>query len=100
MRDPERIDPFLAAFGELWKQHPDMRFGQLFMNLVRDEEGDFLDPWEWEEDEFLSRIEGYDAYARDHNARVMTELEENIKGIPGGLELLKRLREEMEADGS
>ena len=34
MRDPERIDLFLKKFGELWKEVPDWRFGQLVDNVM------------------------------------------------------------------
>ena len=34
MRDINRIDPLLAKLGELWKLYPDMRFGQLIINLL------------------------------------------------------------------
>ena len=33
MRDKNRIDPFMIEFAELWKRYPDLRFGQLVMNL-------------------------------------------------------------------
>ena len=33
-RDPERIDAILAAIGEIWRAHPDMRLGQLLVNLL------------------------------------------------------------------
>ena len=33
MRDKYRIEPFLKEFGELWNKYPDLRFGQLVMNL-------------------------------------------------------------------
>ena len=33
MRDADRITPFLQEFEALWKQHPDLRFGQLVSNL-------------------------------------------------------------------
>lgn len=56
MRDPDRIDPFLEALGTLWKKFPDWRFGQLVMNLSRDENNEFPDTWEWEEDAWLERI--------------------------------------------
>jgi len=36
MRDPKRIDEVLQRLGELWRQHPDMRLGQLVANLTRD----------------------------------------------------------------
>lgn len=34
MRDPERIEPFMAQLTELWREVPDWRFGQLIMNLL------------------------------------------------------------------
>ena len=33
MRDPDRIWPVLATFGELWQRHPDWRFMQLICNI-------------------------------------------------------------------
>jgi len=35
MRDPERIDPVLAAVREIWMEYPDLRLGQLLVNAVR-----------------------------------------------------------------
>jgi len=32
MRDIKRIDKILKLLGELWKNHPDYRFGQLLIN--------------------------------------------------------------------
>lgn len=58
MRDPNRIDPFLRAFGRVWKRNPDMRFGQLFMNLSREEDG-FADTWKWEDDIWLDRMKEF-----------------------------------------
>lgn len=34
MRDPKRIDAFLAKLGEYWKKVPDWRFGQLVENTM------------------------------------------------------------------
>ena len=34
MRDPNRIDKVLAAVGDVWKQYPDWRLGQLLFNLT------------------------------------------------------------------
>lgn len=98
MRDPDRIEPFLDALGELWKRHPDMRFGQLFMNLVRDERGGFHDTWEWEDDRFLARMETFEEDAKAQNDQVMAELEKQLKGLPGGAEILRRLREELDGE--
>lgn len=33
-RDPARIDQILAAIGEVWHAHPDMRLGQVLVNLL------------------------------------------------------------------
>jgi hypothetical protein len=31
-RDPKRIPKVLAALGELWQEHPDLRLGQIIGN--------------------------------------------------------------------
>ena len=36
MRDPNRIDGVLAAVGDVWKQYPNLRLGQLLSNVYRD----------------------------------------------------------------
>jgi uncharacterized protein YihD (DUF1040 family) len=33
-RDPARIDEMLEMLGKLWKRYPDLRLGQLIVNLV------------------------------------------------------------------
>lgn len=33
MRDINRIDPMLQKIGEIWKQYPDLRLGQLLENV-------------------------------------------------------------------
>ena len=37
MRDPKRIDPFLKTIEKIWKENPDLRFGQLIENAIRAE---------------------------------------------------------------
>lgn len=72
MRDPDRIEPFLAEFAKVWKRNPDMRFGQLFKNLSRTK-GGFADTWEWEDDEWLSRFAEYpsaEEIEKDMNTRL------------------------------
>lgn len=59
MRDPERIKPVLDALRALWLEFPDYRFGQLVMNLSRNEAGIIQDPWEWEEETWLRKIAEY-----------------------------------------
>lgn len=56
MRPIERIDLFLAEIGAIWKERfPDWRFGQLIYNFIC-ENGD---PFYWEDEEFLARLEAY-----------------------------------------
>ena len=59
MRDPARIPKFLALFEELWKQDPDMRFGQMVSWLavgtsLLDPDNDIF--WDMEESEWLTAI--------------------------------------------
>lgn len=35
MRDPARIDRMIEKLWHLWKLHPDMRLGQLLVNVIR-----------------------------------------------------------------
>ncbi len=55
MRDPNRIAPFLKEFEELWKKHPDTRFGQLVM-ILQGKLGTLPDPFYTEDDEMLEAI--------------------------------------------
>lgn len=69
MRPKERIDPFLEKFGNLWKEHQDMRFGQLVENLLSVYVGGRLDKysmlqlnpllWAMEESEWEKAIEEF-----------------------------------------
>lgn len=34
MRDVNRIDKVLKAIGDVWKQYPDLRLGQLLLNCI------------------------------------------------------------------
>ena len=36
MRDIRRIDKVLKEVGEVWKQVPDLRLGQLLLNVLQD----------------------------------------------------------------
>ena len=36
MRDINRIDFILNSVGDIWKNYPDLRLGQLLLNAVRD----------------------------------------------------------------
>lgn len=101
MRDPDRIDPFLAEFAKVWKRNPDMRFGQLFMNLSR-EGHDFADTWEWENDVWLDRFAVYPSAEEikvDMNERLDKAEQLLAKGDPAGaLAHLFGFKEELDAD--
>ncbi len=51
MRDPKRIRPFLEKLAKKWEEYPDLRFGQLVVNiadLVRVGDIWFPEEKEWE----------------------------------------------------
>lgn len=50
MRDPNRIDNFLKTIEKIWKSNPDLRFNQLVLNAI-DEDDYYL-----EDDESLERF--------------------------------------------
>ena len=54
MRDPKRIQPFMAKLAKEWKKYPDLRFVQ-FVNLVFNEAT--RDPFYYEENEILELLE-------------------------------------------
>lgn len=49
MRDPARIDKVLKELGGIWKQYPDLRLGQLIINVERD-------PYYIEDEDLLQRM--------------------------------------------
>lgn len=53
MRDINRIDPFLAELGNMWKEMPDLRFGQIIYILADKLGRDIFFP---EESEWLNEI--------------------------------------------
>jgi len=55
MRDKARMKPFLEQIEEVWKEVPDLRFGQLMYNFFQ-ENGD---PFYWEEDVFIKKLKEY-----------------------------------------
>lgn len=54
MRDPERIEPFLNKIEEIWKRFPDLRFGQLIGNVIKDPALYYI-----EDDEFIEILKEY-----------------------------------------
>ena len=55
MRDINRIDVVLKELGDLWKKQPDMRLGQLLLNLDLSLENSHV-MWNMEEDAWLELI--------------------------------------------
>lgn len=55
MRDPNRIDGLLARLGEIWKQNPDLRLGQLLWAAGDD------DPRHIECEELVAALEAWEA---------------------------------------
>ena len=64
MRDISRIDCVLALLGEVWKKQPDLRFGQLMINIFHDYG---KDPWNVEEDEWMMILRSYLSNTNDKN---------------------------------
>ena len=54
MRDKERIRPLLERLEKIWKEHPDLRLGQLILNVVRDPALYYL-----EDEEIINSIEEF-----------------------------------------
>jgi hypothetical protein len=55
VRDPERIDRILAALRLAWRNHPDMRLGQLYVNLT----GTVSGVWNFEDDALEGRLDEF-----------------------------------------
>lgn len=55
MRDPERIDEILNELREVWTANPDLRLGQLIVNVVNPKESS-QEVFYVEDEEFRSRL--------------------------------------------
>lgn len=55
-RDPDRIDEVLEELEEYWKENPDLRLGQIIVNMSRLMRYD-TDPFYIEDDELKMRLE-------------------------------------------
>ena len=53
MRDPNRIDEILNIVKIVWNQYPDMRFGQLVVNVLG------IDPFYVEDDLILKAFQNW-----------------------------------------
>ena len=57
MRDPNRIYPFCMKLAELWSNYPDLRFGQMMINIEKwCRMGLGKEPFYMEEDELMEVI--------------------------------------------
>lgn len=59
MRDPARIPRVLDALRETWEKHPDLRLGQLLMNIAGSR--DLSEVWNLEDGRWLALIRAFDA---------------------------------------
>ena len=58
MRDPERIDHYIAQLQRIWKAYPDFRFGQLLMNLLGEVQKEVgIDLFYIEDEEFFTTFQ-------------------------------------------
>jgi len=51
MRDPDRIPVILQRLEQVWEKYPDLRFGQLILNVLRN------DFYYVEDEELAQRVE-------------------------------------------
>ena len=58
VRDPERIDAFLERLRKIWMKNPDLRFGQLILNISRNPSL-LYNILSREDDEFIEKMEMY-----------------------------------------
>ena len=61
MRDPKRIDEVLNRLKKLWKTYPDLRLGQLIVNITYnpDDPNASNDLFYLEDDKFIVALEDY-----------------------------------------
>jgi uncharacterized protein YihD (DUF1040 family) len=57
-RDPKRIPLILKQLEEIWQEHPDLRLGQLILNMVR---GEYPNPtlYYMEDDRLIDHLRKY-----------------------------------------
>ena len=81
MRDPNRIDPFMAELGMIWKKNcPDWRFGQLMFNATRVLKTSGIDIFYMEDDKLLEYFrEWFDTTEEDERIRKYMENEKMLE---------------------
>ena len=58
-RDTQRIQPFCDRLAKAWERLPDMRFGQLMVNLVQDTEHMGTRAFYLKDDDMIRDIEAF-----------------------------------------
>lgn len=66
MRDINRIKPTLKKIEELWLSNPDLRFGQLVVNIFRAEE-EIQKIFYTEDDVFLEKLNEFQDFLENKN---------------------------------
>lgn len=86
MRDPERIDAFLEQLRKIWMRNPDLRFGQLVLNVS--ENIPLL--YNIEDDEFIEKMEK--CYTPEKRSSLLTLSDEELteKCIQRSVERIQR----------
>jgi len=86
MRDPERIDVFLERLRKIWMRNPDLRFGQLVLNVS--ENIPLL--YNIEDDEFIKKMEK--CYTPEKRSSLLTLSDEELteKCIQRSVERIQR----------
>lgn len=57
MRDPKRINPIIERLRALWLSQPDLRFSQLFINIINTTAPDIF---YLEDDKFEEMVEAFE----------------------------------------
>ena len=68
MRDPKRIDTILKKIEEIWKEQPDLRLGQLIVNLIKVKHPGLIagEVFYFEDDWLMECIEAFQAWLKEN----------------------------------
>jgi len=59
VRNPNRIYPICNKVAEIWSTVPDLRFGQLMIDFIRDFEARGLNPFYVEDEQWVELLDQY-----------------------------------------
>lgn len=77
MRDIRRIEPFMELLTEIWKQNPDLRFGQL-MNVL-ESYIEKSDSFNIEENEYLVAMIKFVQERKNPNKELVEDIQEEFE---------------------